>query len=472
MPRRIKTTGEASVLQTVSGNTTVQSAEEVGKRRSRAIPKVSKEAYSTVNRPVAALELTPEKRPNAISHDGGKFIDELHGHIDRIASALENRTDKEKKHPDYVRIYSTVGGNDGLLGLARQHLDKAYAAHAMGGETPEERLRAGHSAVEHYRRAATLVSDSLNFMKSEAGFGPRLKYDVKVERDNSGRPKATAVPAPSKEGGVAFARKGPSNMGVNIFGNLDPEARVGTNHHLNGLVDSYQHHVRSSLEKTGVQIPKGVADAPTNSFEDNSPPSQLARDTVGKRGYPLTYTEELERKAVRKAARKSRNETRLRNLSTRSGNTYVLDADNKPIRKPRTSEAFSGVGIGGHHELLTAVAEHYNQNYGHTGVPFIGSAAHKDPIEYAKRHTISLPSESVTVGRALKRMGKTTQGITAGSLANEERDSQPTNVPKLSDGEKARMGKTNVPNTDAKGDVFGKRGRSAEFSTQIEGAKS
>lgn len=416
-------------------------------------------------------DLTPRNRPDAISHSPAHF-DSLHNHIENLRSRLEDGpfSDREKKNQDYIRVLSTVRAH---IDEARTHLDNAYAAHATGGKG-EDALRSGHTAVESYRRAATHVSDALNFIRSGAGFGPRLDYekDAEITKDPSGKKTYTPKPKIAEGGGLKFKRMGMSNLGVKFFHDDRPEARPVQHSEITNLVNGYQQHVRDSLIKKGVKVPEGVADT-QSSFSAGDEPSELTRQSLGRRGYPLTYEEEVVKKARQKDVRETSLKIGQQEKAKRQGRTHILPTvvtyeegeggqktakitpvPGAPIEKRKPS-AYAGVGITGHSALLNAVANHFSKTYQGS---FIGSEAHRNPVEYAKKHNIDLPGQQETMETHLERVGKVGAGVTSGQLAREI-DVEPKSVPKLTKEEKATMGEAGVP-------------RGKAFRDQIEGAKS
>lgn len=434
----------------------------MGRRFAQGTGAVKSQAEPSYKSPFEASDLNPKDRPGAISHNV-KHFDALHGMLENIRSNVLDAplSDREQKNKDYVRVLSTVRGH---VAEASKHLGNAYAAHATGG-IADEALRHGHTAVESYRNAATHVADALSFMKGEAGFGPRLSRDVKTPEFDTDREtgKTTAkFPVKTTEtGGLKFERAGLSNLGKKLL------SAIPTHQDVNNAVNSYQSHVRTSLEGKGISVPKGVADTPAN-FSETSEPSTLSKQTLGRKGYPLNYEEELSKNAVSKRGSEMKAKVRQKELYEKRGIPIAVGQDGKLAKRIQESP-YAGVGITGFHDLQKSVANHWDKNFSHLG-PFVGSVAHQNPEEYAKKHNVSLPDEKKTVSTALSRMGSATKGVTSGSLAAEA-ETQPGIVPKLTKSETSTMGEADAPNPSATGNVLGKRSRSTDFAPYVQGGK-
>lgn len=353
-------------------------------------------------------DLTPQRYPYAISHDTG-FHDALKSHIDELSSRFEASVPEGKgeARSEWTRMAPRFRAH---IDAANNELMNSFAAHKHG--YVDQSGRAHHTAVESYRRAATHLADAHKFILSEQGAGPRLA-----------RNKVTGAPITDESGAPKFTRQGISKLGYQLLKDDSPvaEHKLPTTGQLSSLVNDYQQHVRDTSAKNAFSLPKGVADHAPVKFDFQGEPSEEARKAIGGRGFALTAEEEIKQK-VSDRARASQRSTKVKqDRALRRGETYTLDeSGNRGAGSGKNP--YAGVGFTGHQALVRAVGQHFAKTY--PGQSFIGSEAHRDPISYASKHNVSLPSQESMVGKALNLMGE--RQISASSVMSQTRDSDPS----------------------------------------------
>lgn len=356
--------------------------------------------------------LTKENYPLAISHDR-VFHDTLQAHIDELHSRFHASAPETKQKTEW---HAMAGRFDAHINAARQELANSLEAHKHGfadrnaDGTPS--AVSFHTANESYRRAATHLADAHKFILSEQGAGPKLARDSRTGEaitDESGAPK--------------FRRQGISKLGYQILKDDSPVAEhpLPTAGQLSGLVNDYQNHVRNQAIKNNVVLPKGVADRAPVKFELQGEPSAEARSAVGSRGFPLTAEEEIKNKFASRTAAAARNTARVQERQQRRGQTFTVDESGKRGLE-NNKNPYAGVGFTGHATLVRAVAQHFAKTY--PGQEFIGSEAHRDPISYASKHEVELPSQESMIGKTLRMTGE--RQISASAVTSETRDTDPS----------------------------------------------
>lgn len=339
---------------------------------------------------IGKQDLTPQRYPMALSHDSA-FHETLRHHITSLRNRFDELAPETKKSGT---AWSGMKARlDAHLDAAEAELNNSYAAHKHGhGNTNAAALAATNS----FHRSATHLADAYRFILSEQGAGPKPK-----------RHGVTGEVITDESGEARWARKNMAKLGSAL---VNRDTNTGYNPpstgQLDSLVHDYHTHVYNAVEKkvSRDQIPTGLAEAPHTDFNPFSDISEVGRAALAPQGFKLSAQEEIVSAAKAKNAKKIKRDQARRDRDLRAGRTHTLGSRPSSTSGQVGRQSVIPVPTGsGQRELLSAVHAHFSRTY--PGQQFYGSEAHRDPVSYAAKHEVSLPSQTAMIGKSLKRLG-------------------------------------------------------------------
>lgn len=326
--------------------------EQYQEQQARQIPSAYGEGYG------GKLDLHPQRYPNAISHDTA-FHDHMFEHIANLRSRIDGAMQSGDVKKAAGKVYKH-------LDSASNELNRSFAAHKAGSDGG---VVAFHTANEAYVRANQHLSNAHRELVNTLGL---------------------------------------KSSGLRKIGGENPDLPLLTSTQREGLTKDYSNHIRTVAQNKKMALPEGVAADRKVDLADMGEVQPINRNTA-----KYTRVPSVTRPAVgsgRSLTEKAMEGGRAPTLGqVRSADLAAKEGVKLPKSKP---SAYSGVGITGFSTVANAAKIHFE--FHNPGRRWSESLESKDPVGYAVKHKVGLPSQEATMSKTL-RMMKLDNGLQGGN---------------------------------------------------------